>query len=730
MPQALREAIEKEIRIPKSFGEVEVRADTFNENDRTVEVCWSTGAKVKRYSWDEGYYMEELQVDKKAVRLDRFSAMSLLDTHDNYSMDSRLGTVVPGSVRFENGKAYARIKFSRKQRAEEIMQDIRDGHPLPISVGYKIHRYEKTEGADGQLPVLRAIDWEPLELSAVPIPADAGAISRSEPDGKDFETVLVRQDSPHAAVPATTKERPMNKREAAKQYKGDQLDALAIGAGISRKENETDEALRARLLDAFDKEDRAADEAEKARKAAEETARRAAEEEIQRRATGQQHQQQPTGLTEQQAQQRADEAVAAEVKRRSDIEGFAKISGLKSDDELVRKAIDDRHTMEQFRNAVLDKMIADQARSPTFPHSESRGMDAQDTMRRMVTNAILHQLGVESKLEDGAREWRSMGAMEMARELLAARGQSTRGGVHQIAERSLHTTSDFPIILQSVVRAVLLSRYTGYENTFQLFASREVLPDYREAKVLDIGAAPDLKLKNEHGEFVSGTLRESEEAMKLQRYGRAIGFTHEMLVNDQLGQFMKVVGQWGEKVAKLEGDVMWGAIINNLVMKDGFGLFHANHKNLAASGTALDIANLKKARTAMRGQKDIDGGIINLNPKYLFTGSNLELDAQTLVAAPYNPVVAGEVTPQAIKSLVPVYEPRLDLITKNAWFLFSDSASDRGLHYLHLLGYEQPTTNEQIGFRIEGVEFTIAHSFGVGLTDYRFAYKNPGVDPT
>ena len=112
--------------------------------------------------------MEELAVDKKSIRLDRFNAMSLLDTHESFSMDQRLGTVVPGTVRIEGGKGYATIKLSKKQRAEELLQDLRDGHPLPISVGYKIHRYEKSEGADGQLPVLRAIDWEPMELSAGP----------------------------------------------------------------------------------------------------------------------------------------------------------------------------------------------------------------------------------------------------------------------------------------------------------------------------------------------------------------------------------------------------------------------------------------------------------------------------------------------------------------------------------------------------------------------------------
>ncbi|MCM0751521.1 hypothetical protein DEA98_09950 [Brucella pseudogrignonensis] len=132
MPKALRDALEKEIRIPKPFAACEVRSDSFNEEDRTVEVCWTTGAKVKRYSWDEGYYMEELAVDKKAIRMDRFNAMSLLDTHEQWSMDSRLGTVIPGSVKIENGRGYATIKFSRNEKAETILRDLKDGHPCPF----------------------------------------------------------------------------------------------------------------------------------------------------------------------------------------------------------------------------------------------------------------------------------------------------------------------------------------------------------------------------------------------------------------------------------------------------------------------------------------------------------------------------------------------------------------------------------------------------------------------
>ncbi|KAB2699335.1 hypothetical protein F9K79_09585 [Ochrobactrum sp. Kaboul] len=724
MPKALREALEKEIRIPKPFAACEVRSDSFNEEDRTVEVCWTTGAKVKRYSWDEGYYMEELAVDKKAIRMDRFNAMSLLDTHEQWSMDSRLGTVIPSSVRIENGRGYALIKLSRNAKAEAILQDLRDGHPLSISVGYKIHRYEKTEGSDGQLPILRAIDWEPMELSIVPVPADAEAISRSEPTGKDVEKVLVRQENHDAAEAAPlTEKTPMNKRDAAKSFNGDKLDALALGAGLSRNDGENDDALRARLIAAYDEEDKQRNEAEAATRAAAEAAQT-------RTAQQPAPVTQPAGVSQAEVAEQSRAAVAAERKRVKDINDLARTAGFQESDEMVRTAVDGGTDVEAFRNALFDKMVERQNQSPTFPIVETRGMqDSQETMRRMVANALLHRNNVVAKLEDGAREWRAMSTMDIAKELLRARGESTRGSMHDIAQRALHSTSDFPIILQDITTQTLLNAYGLYENTFQLFATRTVLSDFRETKVLDIGSAPDLLPKNENGEFKSGTVKESEEGMKLQSYGRKIGFTREMLINDQLNAFMQLVANWGMKAAKLEGDIVWGAILDNVLkLKDGKALFHADHKNLASTGSAIDQASLEAARLDFRKQKNIDGESINVTPKYLFVGADNETVAQKLITGITVPTKTDDVVPQVIRSIQPVYEHRIDALNTKAWFLFADAASTmgRGIHYLHLLGSETPRTNERLGFDVEGVEYTLAHDFGVGLTDYRFAYKNAG----
>ncbi len=451
-------------------------------------------------------------------------------------------------------------------------------------------------------------------------------------------------------------------------------------------------------------------------------------------ATTRAHETERTTEMPQQTSEQQRKAVDDEVQRRSDIEAFAGHAGLKLDDELVRKSLKDTNcTMDQFRNAVLDQIVERQGRNPTFPHSETRGMqDAQETTRRLMANAILHRHGLTEKIEDGARQFREMTPVDLARELLRQRGENAYGGSSSVIQRALHSTSDFPIILGDVARQTVMSSYRKPTNTFQLIAHKNIVTDLREVKVIDIGGAPDLKLVNEGGEYTSGTIREAKEGFTMAKYGRKLGVTEELLINDQLGGIMKAIAEWGRKAAKIEGDLIWAAIINNsLKLNDGKPIFDPAHNNVAATGSALTKENLIKARLAFRRQKDIDGEPTDMSPKYLFTGSALEIDAQSLIAAAHVPTTVTDAIPQAIKSLVPIYEPRLDKIPTSAWFLFAGEQDTlgRGLQYAYLAGQEEPVLTSDIGFDVDGITFKLKHYFGWGATDYRFAYRNEGVNP-
>ena len=110
----------------------------------------------------------------------------------------------------------------------------------------------------------------------------------------------------------------------------------------------------------------------------------------------------------------------------------------------------------------------------------------------------------------------------------------------------------------------------------------------------------------------------ARSATLVETWGKVIGITRQVIINDDLDAFTRVPSLFGTAAATLESDVVWGIVTANPNMADGVALFHANHKNLTGTGTALDVANLGKARTAMAKQTGLDGKtVLNIRPAFL-----------------------------------------------------------------------------------------------------------------
>ena len=153
-----------------------------NAQDRTVEVVWSTGAAVRRYDWwNDEYYDETLSLDPTHVDLNRLNnGAPLLDTHERGSLADQIGVVEKAWL--AGGEGRALVRFSSRDDVEPIWRDVAAGIIRNISVGYNVRTYTITRTA-GDVPVYLATDWEPTELSFVPIGADAGAGVRAEAPG-------------------------------------------------------------------------------------------------------------------------------------------------------------------------------------------------------------------------------------------------------------------------------------------------------------------------------------------------------------------------------------------------------------------------------------------------------------------------------------------------------------------------------------------------------------------
>ena len=226
--------------------------DTVNAEERTAEVVWTTGAQVRRASWSRGDYIEELSLAPSAVRLDRLnSGAPLLDAHSSWELRNVIGVVERAWLNGSEGRAL--VRFSRRDDVEPIFQDVRDGILRNISVGYKTHKTERDE--TGPVPVERAVDWEPHELSLVPIPADAGAQVRSDDSPNIDHETEPSKDSPMdetrmQEAPAEARGAEAAVTETETRAAAPAVDAQAILASERKRVADINDACRKAGLDA------------------------------------------------------------------------------------------------------------------------------------------------------------------------------------------------------------------------------------------------------------------------------------------------------------------------------------------------------------------------------------------------------------------------------------------------------------------------------------------------
>jgi hypothetical protein len=181
-----------------------IKPYSYDPNTRTATVVWSTGAKVRRETWD-GPFDESLSLDPSHVRLEFLNSgkAPLLNAHRKGSATDQLGVIERAWI--ENGEGLAHVRFSEREDVAPIARDVEAGIINGVSVGYRIRKIKEME-RQGGVPHLRAIDWEPKEISVVPLGADPDAGFRAEEDFHSCE--VIRMDGEDQGQGTTTGKKP------------------------------------------------------------------------------------------------------------------------------------------------------------------------------------------------------------------------------------------------------------------------------------------------------------------------------------------------------------------------------------------------------------------------------------------------------------------------------------------------------------------------------------------
>ena len=669
--------MDRKIELPALRRAADLLPSTLNEEDLSIEVVWSTGSRVRRQPLFGEPFDEELSMDPASVRLERLNAGGpVLKVHDTSSLESVIGSVIPGSARVENGRGIARVRFSDREEVAPIWSDISSGHIRAVSIGYQVHRYDVTRSPNGP-EVWRAVDWTPFEISAVPVGADPAAGFRAiDP----LAPCLVTREAPLTQDPPKPDPLPVNPQPP--------RTAMEENMSVATQPLAPQPEAAVRMIEPILPERPVED-----------------------------------------TQALVARAQIVERERVGTIYDLASRLGLERTfaEDMVQRGV----SLEEARRVILDKVADASEQTRIFPHVSIPlgGRDERVTRRDAVTNALLHRYSPSLfSLSEPAREYRGMTLLELGREFLSTSGVNVRGmSRDEIATRSLHSTSDFPEILSAVTNKTLRQAYDTYPQTFRPFCRQVQASDFRDITRVQMGEAPQLQKVNEAGEFKRGSIGEARERYKVETYGRVVGITRQTLINDDLDAFTRLPAMYGTAIATLESDIVWAIVTNNAAMGDGVALFHATHKNLAAAGTGLTTASIGDGRAAMAKQFGLDKKtVLNIRPSFLIVPVSMELSAEQLIAQNLVPARITDVVPQSIRSLAVIAEPRLDTVSTNGWYLAASPNQIDTIEYAYLEGQQGAYIETRNGFDVDGVEIKCRLDFGAKAIDWRGLYKNTG----
>lgn len=690
----------KTIKIPRNGLNVRAgfQPDTFNENDRTIEVVFSTGAKGKRGFWTE--FFEELSMKKSDVRLERLNqGAPVLNNHSRArGLEGIIGVVEKAYVKDKQG--IAKIRFSERDEVQGIIKDIQSGVIRNVSVGYIVHKYEDVSKKGDEIPTYRAVDWEPMEISFVDIPFDKDSQSRSLDQSETYECIIERAE-----------ENQMNLK--------DLIRAACKKVGLA---DEVAEDMISREIS----QDEIDGEIKRALATKEKTEVPQPEVEIQPEETRTQETQ-PEEISQPQIDIEAERKIAAENERSriNEIQTISRDLGL-AGEKFVDESIKSGLSVDEFRNiAIENKSKMDQNKKTNNHNIEVNDMDQRQLRMKGAESALLHRFnkGAYELNKEGA-DFRHESLVDLGRKFLEAEGVSTVGMSRvQIAERSLHSSSDFKEILANVANKSLRDAYDMAPQTFMPIVNEVEVDDFKQISRTQLHSGAGLSKVNENGEYEHTTLSESAEKYSIQTYGKIIGITRQTLVNDDLGAFTRVPSQMGMKARSLESKLIWAIITSNPLMADGFALFSAQHGNLGSG--AISVANVNAGMSSMMLQKDLDDELLDIMPNFLVGPAALSATIKSFLGSTV-PTQDSQVNPFK-GDLDPIIERRLDANSVAAWYLMASASMIDMIEIARLRGEAGPVITQKEGFEVDGLKLKVRYDFGAKVLDHRGFYKSTGV---
>ena len=711
---------------------VSVRAETADQELRSVEVVIATENPVERYDYSRSTVIREvLSMDGVEFRTSK-RQLPIVDSHDSSSVRNVLGSV--RNLRTVGDELIGDAVFASDAESQNAFDKLRDGHLTDFSITATpneikfIPRGESVvvRGQTIAGPAEIVTRWRPTDASLVATGADERSTVRD----------LLRRSYDLATA-----------KEGGGNMSPEFIEKLKA---IGLPDEITEEAqIQQWIIDGVGSTEAETPVAEP--------------------------QQEPQAEPELVAVgadsgEAIDRALKADRARQREIRALCTRAQVER--ALADKLCDEGASLDVARKLVIDQMTQKQEAVGNPPNVTGSGIERlHESMRDGLIQRAITASGCRKydpfatkPASAGAADFRHMGLLRMAEHSLQSGGVDTRRmtsndiaavamghaptinrlGIRRDGE-AYHVTGSFANLLQDAANKTLLAGYEESPFTWSMWARQAgSVSDFKDIKRNRFSEAPNLSVVPENKDYPEGVMSDAKETYSIEKYGQIFSVTWETIVNDDLDAISRIPSMHGNAARRTQNAKVYEVLTANRAMADTGLLFNATaqttaggHANYTSSGTVISVASLNVAFTSMMTKKGLNSSVnIKVMPVYLIVPAAIAATAMQVLGSMADPSAGGSAAgnsnthniygPGGSRSLTLIVDPELDANSVQSWYLAASPSQIDTVELAFLAGEETPTLETEWDFTKDVYRYKIRQTFGVAPIDFRGLYKNVG----
>lgn len=315
------------------------------------------------------------------------------------------------------------------------------------------------------------------------------------------------------------------------------------------------------------------------------------------------------------------------------------------------------------------------------------------------------------------------------------------------------TTSDFPYLFGDILDRQILAAYQEAPTSWQNFAKRSTVRDFREVKRFSIyGADQVLEAVPEQKEYPASAINENAPyTYAVKKYGRRLPFSFETIINDDLEALTDSPTRLGRAARRSEQKFVTGLYVNTTGPHSSLYTLGINQ---LTGNPVLSLAALQTAMELMSTKTDENGEPIIIETVELVIPPALEVTALNILnALQIEAVEKGGTSNRKLivanwmktkfRLNVDYYIPIVASSSNGStsWFLFANPDNGRpALEVGFLRGHEEPEVfmkqpnsvrvggggADEYDFDTDSREYKVRHIFGGTRQDPKMTVASNG----